>query len=56
MFLLATQVRNKLVHDHDFNALPDRKDFATSYDRVGKELLQKIRERRGDSDSSCTIS
>mmetsp|Transcript_13444 Transcript_13444/g.24340 ORF Transcript_13444/g.24340 Transcript_13444/m.24340 type:complete len:121 (+) Transcript_13444:140-502(+) len=48
-------VRNKLVHDHDFNALPDRVHFAKSYDLVEKELKAKL---RGSSSSSggCVIS
>ena len=45
-------VRNKLVHDQDFNALPDREHFAKSYDSVEKELRDKL---RGPS-SSCIIS
>uniref|UniRef100_A0A7S1D167 DUF4145 domain-containing protein n=1 Tax=Cyclophora tenuis TaxID=216820 RepID=A0A7S1D167_CYCTE len=49
-------LRNKLVHDHDFNELPDWKDFAQSYDQVAKELYEKVRERRGDNNSSCAIS
>ena len=36
-------IRNKLVHDHNFNALPDRVHFAKSYDSVEKELKQKLK-------------
>jgi hypothetical protein len=36
-------VRNKLVHDHDFNELPDRVHVAKSYDSVATELLDKLR-------------
>eukprot|EP00571_Detonula_confervacea_P004219 CAMPEP_0172315392 /NCGR_PEP_ID=MMETSP1058-20130122/25049_1 /TAXON_ID=83371 /ORGANISM="Detonula confervacea, Strain CCMP 353" /LENGTH=118 /DNA_ID=CAMNT_0013029463 /DNA_START=151 /DNA_END=507 /DNA_ORIENTATION=- len=46
-------IRNKLVHDHDFNALPDRVHFAKSYDSVEKELKGKL---KGPSSSSCVIS
>jgi hypothetical protein len=46
-------VRNKLVHDYDFNKLPDREHFAKSYDSVEKELREKL---KGNSDGACTIS
>lgn len=46
-------IRNKLVHDHNFNDLPDRKHFAMSYDLVEKELKAKL---RGGSSSGCAIS
>lgn len=46
-------VRNKLVHDVNFNKLPDRKDFARSFDSVEKELKQKLKEIHGES--SCVI-
>lgn len=36
-------IRNKLVHDHDFNALPDRVHFAKSYDSVERELKDKLK-------------
>ena len=45
-------VRNKLVHDHDFNALPDRVYFAKSYDSVERELKDKC---RGSSSYGCVI-
>ena len=45
-------IRNKLVHDRDFNQLPDRKQFARSYDTVEKELRDKLKE----SSSGCIIS
>ena len=47
-------IRNKPVHDHDFNALPDRVHFAESYDSVERELKDKL---RGSSSSSngCVI-
>ena len=44
-------IRNKLVHDHDFNRLPDRAHFAKSYDLVEKELRDKL---KGTS-SGCVI-
>ena len=44
-------IRNKLVHDHDFNALPDRVHFAKSYDSVEKELREKLK----GSSSGCVI-
>ena len=45
-------IRNKLVHDHDFNALPDRVHFAKSYDSVERELKDKV---RGSSSNGCVI-
>lgn len=45
-------IRNKMVHDHEFNSLPDRAQFAKSYDSVEKELKEKL---RGDSSSSSCI-
>jgi hypothetical protein len=44
-------IRNKLVHDHDFNKLPDRVGFAKSYDSVEKELKAKLNR----SSSGCVI-
>ncbi|KAL3808957.1 hypothetical protein ACHAXA_004783 [Cyclostephanos tholiformis] len=44
-------LRNKLVHDHDFNSLPDREHFARSYDSVAKELQDKLR----GSSRNCII-
>ena len=44
-------IRNRLVHDHGFNALPDRAHFARSYDGVEKELKEKL---RGES-SGCIV-
>lgn len=46
-------LRNKIVHDHEFNKLPDRVHFAKSYDSVEKELKEKL---KGSSASGCIIS
>mmetsp|Transcript_30433 Transcript_30433/g.51896 ORF Transcript_30433/g.51896 Transcript_30433/m.51896 type:complete len:119 (-) Transcript_30433:469-825(-) len=46
-------LRNRLVHDHDFNRLPDRVHFAKSYDSVEKELKEKL---KGSASSGCVIS
>mmetsp|Transcript_14984 Transcript_14984/g.27179 ORF Transcript_14984/g.27179 Transcript_14984/m.27179 type:complete len:121 (-) Transcript_14984:1-363(-) len=48
-------IRNKLVHDHEFNRLPDRVSFAKSYDSVEKELKQHLKHNKS-SDGACTIS
>ncbi|KAL7441421.1 hypothetical protein ACHAXM_007828 [Skeletonema potamos] len=45
-------IRNKLVHEHDFNKLPDRAGFAKSYDSVEKELKAKLSASSG---SGCII-
>ena len=47
-------IRNKMVHDHEFNSLPDRAQFAESYDSVEKELKEKLRGGSSRS-SSCII-
>lgn len=31
-------IRNKLIHDYDFNAIPDRADFVKSFDAADAEL------------------
>ena len=48
-------IRNKLVHDHNFNRLPNRVEFAQSYHSVEKEL-QEILAKQNNSSSSCIIS
>ncbi|KAL7488065.1 hypothetical protein ACHAW6_013966 [Cyclotella cf. meneghiniana] len=45
-------VRNKLVHEYDFNKLPDRVQFARSYDSVEKELKAKMKV---SSANGCVI-
>ncbi|KAI2494977.1 hypothetical protein MHU86_19537 [Fragilaria crotonensis] len=49
-------LRNKLVHDHEFNSLPDRQYFASSYDQVEKELKMHLSKRKGKTGEACTIS
>ena len=44
-------IRNKLLHEHGFNKLPDRAGFAKSYDSVEKELKAKL----SGSSSGCVI-
>jgi hypothetical protein len=46
-------IRNKLVHEHEFNELPNRKAFAKSYDSVEKELQEVLARHNGSS--SCII-
>jgi hypothetical protein len=45
MRYLAT-IRNKLVHEHDFNQIPDRKRFIEKFDWSAKELKRVVEERR----------
>jgi hypothetical protein len=33
-------IRNKLIHDYDFNAIPDRADFVTTFDAAKAELRE----------------
>ena len=46
-------IRNKLVHEHNFNQLPDRKHFAKSYDSVERELKEKL--KGSSSGGSCVV-
>lgn len=58
MRYLAT-IRNKLVHEHDFNAIPDRTKFIKNFETSSKELKQILRQRQGGntgSSSNCIIS
>ena len=45
-------LRNKLVHEYEFNKLPDRVRFAKSYDSVEKELKAKMKV---SSTNGCVI-
>ena len=45
-------IRNKLVHDRDFNAIPDRAKFAKEFDEVEQELKAMLKSKG----SSCVIS
>mmetsp|Transcript_21000 Transcript_21000/g.49871 ORF Transcript_21000/g.49871 Transcript_21000/m.49871 type:complete len:121 (+) Transcript_21000:161-523(+) len=62
MRYLAT-IRNKLVHEHDFNSIPDRKRFVEKFDSSAAELKRVViqrRKARGDMNKgvgeSCVIS
>ena len=46
-------IRNKLVHDRDFNAIPERSEFAASFDSVEKELKRMLPK---SASSGCVIS
>ena len=50
-------LRNKLVHDKSFNALPDRQGFASSFESVEKELRAKLAEKkkRASGNDNCII-
>ena len=43
-------IRNKLVHERDFNSIPDRDEFAASFEAVEKELQGML-----PKDSACVI-
>jgi hypothetical protein len=45
MRYLAT-IRNKLVHEHDFNSIPDRKRFIEKFDWSETELKRVVLQRR----------
>jgi hypothetical protein len=58
MRYLAT-IRNKLVHEHDFNAIPDRARFIKNFQSSCKELKEILKQRQGGrsgSTSNCIIS
>lgn len=40
-------IRNRLVHERDFNAIPERKDFIQSFNEVEKELKVMIPQKDG---------
>lgn len=44
-------VRNRLVHDRDFNAIPERAEFARGFDEVEAELKAMLKS----SGSSCVV-
>mmetsp|Transcript_11788 Transcript_11788/g.27311 ORF Transcript_11788/g.27311 Transcript_11788/m.27311 type:complete len:82 (-) Transcript_11788:89-334(-) len=39
-------VRNRLVHEHSVNELPNRSDFVNDADRIMRELDRILEERR----------
>ena len=65
MRYLAT-LRNKLVHEHGFNAIPDRSTFILRFERSEQNLnsilqerqrrLQAATQRRNTNDGACIIS
>jgi hypothetical protein len=56
MRYLAT-IRNKLVHEHAFNAIPDRARFIKTFEQSSNELKELLRKRNSRSTTSdkCTI-
>ena len=61
MRYLAT-IRNKLVHEHGFDAIPDRQRFIANFETSAKQLKEIVEERRRrqnrhvKEDSVCIIS
>ena len=49
---LAT-IRNKLIHERGFDAIPDRSAFIASFESSKQELVTIIKAR--NSNSSCVI-
>ena len=47
-------IRNKLVHDRDFNAIPKRNEFAKEFDAVLAELETMM--KKGATNYTCIIS
>ena len=58
MRYLAT-IRNKLVHEHDFNDIPHRARFIENFESSCEELKEILRQRQSgnsDTSSNCIIS
>mmetsp|Transcript_70186 Transcript_70186/g.196712 ORF Transcript_70186/g.196712 Transcript_70186/m.196712 type:complete len:116 (+) Transcript_70186:168-515(+) len=57
MRYLAT-IRNKLVHEHDFNKIPDRAKFIKNFEQSAKELKEILKKRNAGKNGGdqCVIS
>ncbi len=55
MRYLAT-IRNKLVHERGFDAIPDRDAFIVSFEESRIELQEILRKRNSMAKDKCTIS
>lgn len=57
MRYLAT-IRNKLIHERGFDAIPDRKHFIRNFEECVKELEEIVAKRRGTAPGTqmCIIS
>lgn len=53
MRYLAT-IRNKLIHERGFDAIPDRNQFIAAFETSKLELENMARAR--DKNSSCSVS
>jgi hypothetical protein len=55
MRYLAT-IRNKLVHEHGFNSIPDRAKFIRNFEKSGNDLKEILRQRNsGRNSDGCMI-
>jgi hypothetical protein len=52
MRYLAT-IRNKLIHERGFDAIPDRSKFIIAYEDSKKEIQTFLKNKKGDS--QCII-
>lgn len=52
MRYLAT-IRNKLVHEYDFNKIPEREKFIGKFDKSTEDLKKAVEERGGSG--GCII-
>ena len=50
-------IRNKMVHDRDFNDIPGREEFAISFDRVVEQLRGMLKRNGADEEDEpgCSI-
>ena len=52
---LAT-IRNKLIHERGFDAIPDRSNFIGAYEESKAEIAVILKERNSKHAYSCIIS
>jgi len=48
-------IRNQLVHERDYNAIPNRAAFAKEFDDIEKELKVMLKNAKNKGGSSCVI-
>lgn len=54
MMRYLVTIRNKVVHEHDFNRLPDRPAYVRSFDEVFRRLAE-LKGRGARSGGQCSL-
>ncbi|OQS07949.1 hypothetical protein THRCLA_00063, partial [Thraustotheca clavata] len=54
MRYLAT-IRNKLIHERGFDAIPDRANFIMKFEKSAQELESIVKSRQGHGNTNCCI-